>query len=556
MSEEGHGRGALGTIRARMWLIFALTLGVLILVASASVLVMVQVQSVVNHFIVQDLPRSQSVRDLNHLVEAVALSAGQLSRAQTKADLEEAFDQIDGLLLRLDITADRLSRTEVDSETLQITRRLQLVRSEARLGLQLRGVALDLASELEGVETDGLEWSRRLAELALLPTSGSGTRRPSFSANERRTVLRSTQTITTLLARSSRVQDPGRDGVQEQMAAAVAALESIHEGLPRGDTAQGVALQHLIDVDWTQYFDQHQRRRELTETSEAVLEGLQRTVADAVGLLERYTDELASGFDRRRARVLAIGRGALLLIVVVSLMGAAATIVVQRELVLKGFSRRLDVISRALGRLPTTPEDTHVSISGSDEIATMARRLEVLLDKALRIQQMVRTDELTQVNNRRSFFQLVAIQRKQASRSMRKDSLLMMDIDFFKRINDSHGHDVGDEVLKTIAQSCLGCLRESDILARVGGEEFSVYCPDTAQDAARKLAERICNTIRGLDLRVIECSTTLSIGLVEMPPEAGDMTPWIKKADQALYAAKAQGRDGVVVADPRSTETE
>jgi diguanylate cyclase (GGDEF)-like protein len=556
MSENSRPRVFLGTIRARMLFIFALTLGVLALVASVSVLVMQQVQSIANEFIVQDFPRSQRVRDLNHLVEGVALSAQRLSHARTKADLQESFDQIDGLLLRLDITADELSRRGVDRETLQILRQLQLVRSEAQLGFQLRGVALDLASRLQQVRTEGLEWNTRVATLARPDGLDAGTEASLLSTTQRQAVWRSTQGITTLLARDPVLEDAGEDQEQAQIVAAIAALEAIRKKVPAADTEHRIALQHLVDVDWSQYFAQRRRQEELTQTSETVLQDLQGTVQSVVGLLDGYTRGLLTGFDRRKARVLSIGRGAVLLIVLVSLVGAVAIAVVQRELVMRGFSRRMDVISEALARLPTSPEDTRVSVVGSDEIATMARRLEVLLQKALQIQVMVTTDELTQVNNRRSFFQLTAIQRKQAARSRRTDSLLMLDLDFFKLINDTHGHDVGDDVLRAIAQTCLGCLRESDTLARMGGEEFCVYCPDTSVEAGRKLAERLCATIRRLDLDVIQGPVTLSVGLVEIPPDAASLTPWLKLADQALYAAKAQGRDRVVVANPESMGAE
>lgn len=552
MSSGDGPKPFLATIRARMLFVLAVTLGVLILVTSVSVLVMRRVQSVVNDFIVQDLPRSQRIRQLNHLVEGVALGAQRLSHAQTKADLEESYNQIDALLLRLDITAEGLSRGGVDRETLQITRRLQDVRSEAQLGFQLKGVALDLFSDLQEMQSRGVEWATRLAELVRPDGSDPGAAASPLSASQRRTVWRSTQVITAHLARASLALDSGGDERQEDVAGAIAALTGVHEKLPAGETATTVALRHLIEVDWSRYFARRQRQRELTRTSETLLQDLQETVQDVVGRLDDYTQGLLTGFDRRKASVLAIGQWAVLLVVLVSLTGAVAISLVQRQLVMQSFSRRLDLISQALARLPEAPDDTRVAVSGSDEIATMARRLEVLLDKALRIRILGTTDELTQVKNRRSFFELVAIQRKQASRSRRTDSLLMLDIDFFKDINDTHGHAAGDEVLRAVAQACLGCLRETDILARMGGEEFSVYCPDTTLDAGRKLAERICTTIRDLDLDGIERPVTLSVGLVDIPPDADSMTRWLKMADQALYAAKAQGRDRVVVANPVS----
>jgi diguanylate cyclase (GGDEF)-like protein len=549
VSESPPPRLLLGTIRARMLLAFALTMGVLVLGASASVLVMGQVQSVVDDFIVQDFPRSQRIRDLNHLVEGVALSSQRLSHAQTKDDLEESFGQIDALLLRLDATADEVSRRGVDSETLQIIRRLQLVRSEAQLGFQLRGVALDLASRLERFRIEGRERSARLAGLALGDGSGREAAASPLTPSQRQAIWRSTRTIASLLAERS---EPGAAPrrASEQVTTAIAALRVVHDGLSVGHGDLRAGVERLVGVDWPQYFAEQRRQAELTQTSDSVLRDLQQTVAGVAGILEGYTRELLTAFDRRRARVLVIERSAVLLIVAVSLLGAVAITLVLRQLVLHGFSRRLDVISQALARLPSTPEEARVAVAGNDEIATMARRLEVLLQKALHIQVVMTTDELTQVNNRRSFFQLAAIQRKQASRSRRADSLLMLDVDFFKRVNDTHGHDVGDVVLKTVAQTCLGCLRESDILARMGGEEFSIYCPDTPGDAAAKLAQRICDTIRRLEIDAIKGSVTLSVGLVEIPPDAGSMSSWLKLADQALYAAKAQGRDRVVVASP------
>ena len=178
----------------------------------------------------------------------------------------------------------------------------------------------------------------------------------------------------------------------------------------------------------------------------------------------------------------------------------------------------------------------------------MARRLEVLLEKALQTQIMATKDELTQLQNRRSFFQLTAIEREEASCSGRRDCLLMLDIDLFKRINDSYGHDMGDRVLKSIAQTCRSCLRETDILARMGGEEFSIYCPDTDQEAGRQLAEQICNRVRGLQFSPISYPITLSVGVVEIPADAVALAQWLKLADEALYTAKSQGRDRVVVA--------
>lgn len=454
MNSESGRRSFVQTIRGRVLLQFGVTLVVLFVVTAVAVLTMRQVQSVVSDFLEEELPRAEQVRLLNRLVEGVALGAERLPEALSKTDLEEIYEGIDESLMRLEVAADALSRRGVDSETLEIRRRLQLVRAEAQLGFQLQGAAFDLAAGTgsEGAESEGAE-RRRAARAA-----------------------------------------------------------------------------------------------ELQRTADAVLSGLQRSVEEVVDLSDRYTREMLAGFEQRKARVLSFGRWAMILVAGFSLLAAGAVSVVLRQLVLHGFSRRLEVVRQALARLPETEEETRVSVAGHDEIAEMARRVEVLLGKALRIQQLTKTDDLTGLDNRRSFFEQTSVQRKQAYRSRRTDSLLMADVDHFKSINDTKGHDVGDQVLRAVGNTIRSCLRETDVLARVGGEEFAVYCPDTAGEAARSLAERIGSAVRGLDLETMDRPVTLSVGVAEIPPDATSLTRWLKKADRALYAAKDSGRDRVVLA--------
>ena len=166
------------------------------------------------------------------------------------------------------------------------------------------------------------------------------------------------------------------------------------------------------------------------------------------------------------------------------------------------------------------------------------------------------TDVLTGWNNRRYLIVRLVEELARARREGSRLSCLMLDIDRFKRVNDSWGHAAGDAVLKELAQRIDAQVRASDVAARYGGEEFIVLLPDTDVDAAEKLAERIRCAIAAspIDLPCGESVTiTASIGIAEVSPQPADDDlktlgdSLIARADVALYAAKSAGRDQVVV---------
>lgn len=158
------------------------------------------------------------------------------------------------------------------------------------------------------------------------------------------------------------------------------------------------------------------------------------------------------------------------------------------------------------------------------------------------------TDALTGLCNRREFESLAHRELSRANRQGAPLSLLMMDIDKFKSINDTHGHDVGDAVLKTIAGACAPHLREVDVLARIGGEEFAVLLPDTTIDGATHVAERIREALGRESVPAGDGKTlsfTVSVGVAQHDGESEELPALIKRADQALYRAKECGRNRV-----------
>ena len=128
-------------------------------------------------------------------------------------------------------------------------------------------------------------------------------------------------------------------------------------------------------------------------------------------------------------------------------------------------------------------------------------------------------------------------------------AVLMIDIDFFKPINDAHGHATGDQVLAQVARILSATVRESDFVSRYGGEEFLVLLPDTALDVARSVAEKMRAAVAAATHRVAG-PITISIGLAMVSPQQGDLEAAVAQADDALYEAKRSGRDRVVTALP------
>ena len=163
------------------------------------------------------------------------------------------------------------------------------------------------------------------------------------------------------------------------------------------------------------------------------------------------------------------------------------------------------------------------------------------------LQQTARTDYLTQLPNRRAMIQMLDKEAARFERSAHPFSLVLLDIDHFKSINDSFGHDGGDEILVNIAERMRGWMREKDVLARWGGEEFLILLSDTDVESAAEQAERLRASIAAQTFSIQQGETriTASLGVAGYSQQQG-VDGCIKDADVALYRAKSGGRDLVV----------
>ena len=186
----------------------------------------------------------------------------------------------------------------------------------------------------------------------------------------------------------------------------------------------------------------------------------------------------------------------------------------------------------------------------NDELLQMQRQLRQanneLEKNAVELRNLASTDTLTGLHNRRLILKLLTKDLEISTRYNRELSLLMVDIDHFKNINDKYGHQMGDHVLSLIAKKLEDECRQTDLVGRYGGEEFLIILPETNQQAAIELAERVRNEVNGLDIG-LSIAISCSIGVTSLI-KGDSITTLIKRADDALYQAKDQGRNRVVSA--------
>ena len=166
-----------------------------------------------------------------------------------------------------------------------------------------------------------------------------------------------------------------------------------------------------------------------------------------------------------------------------------------------------------------------------------------------KLEELGRTDVLTGLANRRQGYTVAEVELERSFRTGRPATLMIVDLDHFKRINDEHGHPAGDAVLCAVAEVLRQCCRAIDTPARYGGDEFMLVLAETNIRGAEEVAERIRRKMQSVEIPGapgVRC--TLSLGAAEADRQIANVEVWIQQADTALYAAKAAGRDQFVAA--------
>ncbi len=175
---------------------------------------------------------------------------------------------------------------------------------------------------------------------------------------------------------------------------------------------------------------------------------------------------------------------------------------------------------------------------------------QALLAARKQLEQLALTDELTGIANRRHFTSVAHFQFAQAARYRMPLSLIIIDIDHFKRINDRFGHEAGDRVLQALCEACRPLIRQSDLLGRIGGEEFAILLPHTGRRAAFTLGKRLNMVFPNiaLDYGEARLAFTASLGIATLGKADTNVEALMRRADRALYSAKQGGRDQAIAA--------
>ena len=205
------------------------------------------------------------------------------------------------------------------------------------------------------------------------------------------------------------------------------------------------------------------------------------------------------------------------------------------------------------GVLSLYRRDGEFTVDDLDAVSGLARQAETAIETTYAHDEAKRlslTDGLTGLWNRRQLELRLTQEQERASRFGERFSLVLVDLDDFKRINDTHGHPIGDAVLVELARRLVDQTREVDLVARFGGEEFALLLPQTELDGARRVAEKIRSEIadRPFGTDAGDLAVTMSAG-VACHPHHGTGATLLASADAALYAAKAGGKNRVVLAD-------
>jgi diguanylate cyclase (GGDEF)-like protein/PAS domain S-box-containing protein len=205
------------------------------------------------------------------------------------------------------------------------------------------------------------------------------------------------------------------------------------------------------------------------------------------------------------------------------------------------------LLSKGDKEIPILKTVTSTTISGRVHLVESFLDITEIRKMQEELKILSTTDFLTGLYNRRHFLELFEKEFSRALRFDKKISFMMLDLDHFKKINDTYGHHAGDKALVTFSDLTKSLLRKYDILCRFGGEEFAIFCPETSTEEAALVAERIRKEIEKNTILYdgMEIKLTVSIGIAEFIHSDKEVDDIIKRADKALYKAKFSGRNNV-----------
>lgn len=533
------------SIQSKLFLVSLLSMVIIVGGGCLSLYLATKLLSATSLFVSTTLPRIETAKTLEKTALDIMNIARGLPQASRKEELNATYQRLIALLDQLEKLTATISQAETETDILALNSISQAIRSQAQLVVQMKVKQLGLAQQ------ERIVMQRMRIRLANLPTL-EPDRHPPLLDIERHNLTHAyivellTQVNRLELAKSPEEVDALEKSYRSSRNAFLERARP-HDGNspePHGNAAFG---EPWTDLD--QLFVLQRRNLRIRNNINSFIDDLDAQVLQLTALTSEHVNTVFGYFHQSARHVLAQGQQTLYFTVFLMFLAITLLYLLHKRIVVHGFGDRLSRISQAMAAEPGERTSRSLPMQGLDEIADMARALDVLLDKAIQLRDLAIMDPLTQVYNRRRFFELAG---KEASRVARRNSatiLLMIDLDHFKALNDTYGHAFGDKVLHRTAQICLHTIRNEDIFARYGGEEFVALMPETDLNEGMVVAERIRRTIEstlfvtddGLEVKI-----TLSLGLTETDLSKITVDQALQLADLALYQAKSRGRNRVV----------
>ena len=269
-----------------------------------------------------------------------------------------------------------------------------------------------------------------------------------------------------------------------------------------------------------------------------------RVVAEAQRMIDERKREIARQLPmlEREARELMSAGLAVAWIVVISSFAAV-------QVTLRKVVHPLEDLARVAKQIADGDLAARAQVAGDFEIASLSKAVNHMADQ---LKARARTDELTNLPNFRAFRERIDIEIERAGRYPERFGILILDLDHFKKYNDTHGHLAGNDALQRVASVIRDALRTVDFPARYGGEEFAVIVPQIDDAALTAIAERIRESVERMPAPQGGSRVTVSIGAAIFPDDGDAVDVLFRAADERLYAAKHAGRNRVVVSAQRS----
>ncbi len=261
----------------------------------------------------------------------------------------------------------------------------------------------------------------------------------------------------------------------------------------------------------------------------------------ATEILDQAHELIHEDISKHLAHAQVVERRITVLVAIVFLLGIA-TALAAGWLLSRSITVPLKALEDGIFRFSQGDHSFRVVLDRKDELGQLAKTMNVMAER-------LEYDSLTGVFNRHEFHRKLKIEAERSFRYGHTFSLLMVDIDHFKNVNDTYGHQAGDEALRAVAVIAGRALRSADILARYGGEEFAIILPETPSEGALRVAERLRDQVEDSPIMIPSgkvLNLTVSIGVAIFPADAKSEDDIIAAADQAMYAAKQAGRNRVV----------